>query len=1305
LLTIRARATGPYGFGWSIGYPHISRRTDRGIPQYLDHRESDVYILSGAEDLVPVLGPDGARFEALLDSYRVTRYRPRIEGLFARIERWSNVGDPSDTFWRSISRDNVTTFYGKTASSRITDPSDPTRIFSWLLCESFDDKGNAALYEYIAEDSRDVGVNLVSESNRTDASRSANRYLKRVRYGNRTSRLVQPDLSRMEWLFELVMDYGDHDGANPAIQPIQSWDVRPDPFSTSRAGFEVRTYRRCRRILMFHNFEELGPEPRLVRSLALDYDDFGYPAASDARSELAHPGSTRIGSFLRRAVATGFADSGFARSMPPLELTYSRPVIEDIERTLDQESYANLPVGVDGAQYQWVDLDGEGISGVLSEQGDAWWYKPNLGKARLGPQQLVRQKPSVSSESRTQFLDLAGDGQLDLVQLSRPVAGFFERSDVEGWSRFTSFSSQPNLAWDDRNLRFVDLTGDGHADVLITEDDAISWHPSLGEEGFGPRVSTRMAPDEAAGPKLVFNDATDTMFLADMSGDGLADLVRIRNAEICYWPSLGYGRFGGKVTMDDAPLFDAPDQFDPRRLRLADIDGSGVVDLIYLARDGVKLFFNRSGNGWTSAHVLPSFPAIDNVASVNVMDLLGTGTACLVWSTPLPEGTRAPLRYVDLMANQKPHLLVQVENNLGARTRIGYTTSTRFYLEDQLAGRPWVTRLPFPVHVVERTETTDAISRNRFVTRFAYHHGHFDGTEREFRGFGMVEQWDTEEFSALDAEQQLAPATNVDASSHVPPVLTRTWFHTGNYLGRDHVSDFLAGLLDTKDLGEYYREPGLIDEEARRFLLDDTVLPSGLTFEEAREATRALKGTMLRQEVYALDGTEKQPHPYTVTEQNLSVRLLQRHGPNPHAVWFSHPRESIGYHYERAPKDPRAAHSLTLEVDDFGNVLRSAAVAYGRRHVDPALEARDQEKQGQRHITYAENDVTNPIDDPDDYRTPLPSESRSFELTGLTVPMGRQRFILDELAAAGPAAVAIPYEQDPTAGTVEKRLIEHVRTLYRRNDLAGPLPLGHLESLAIPFEAYKLAFTPGLLTRVYGEKATISMLAGDGGYVPSQGDDQWWIPSGRVFFSPGETDGAASELANARLHSFLPRRYRDPFGHGTFVSYDRYDLLVEQTRDALANTITVGERDSAGSLIASGADYRVLQPRLITDPNGNRTAVAYDAMGMVVGTAVMGKRDESPRRGDLLDGFVPDLEDDIVAEQLSNPLGDPHAILGQATTRLVYDLSGYQRTKHLEEPSPAVVYTQARETHDADLAPGDLTKIQHGFSYSDGFGG
>ena len=80
-----------------------------------------------------------------------------------------------------------------------------------------------------------------------------------------------------------------------------------------------------------------------------------------------------------------------------------------------------------------------------------------------------------------------------------------------------------------------------------------------------------------------------------------------------------------------------------------------------------------------------------------------------------------------------------------------YAPSTKFYLPTSSPANPGSRGCRFPVHVVERVETYDRISRNRFVTRYAYHHGYFDGVEREFRGFGMVEQWDTEEIAALSA--------------------------------------------------------------------------------------------------------------------------------------------------------------------------------------------------------------------------------------------------------------------------------------------------------------------------------------------------------------------------------------------------------------------------------------------------------------------------------------------------------------------------------------------------------------------------
>src|SRR5262249_8379108 len=137
----------------------------------------------------------------------------------------------------------------------------------------------------------------------------------------------------------------------------------------------------------------------------------------------------------------------------------------------------------------------------------------------------------------------------------------------------------------------------------------------------------------------------------------------------------------------------------------------------------------------------------------------------------------------------------------------------------------------------------------------------------------------------------------------------------------------------------------------------------------------------------------------------------------------------------------------------------------------------------------------------------------------------------------------------------------------------------------------------------------------------------WWIPSGQVFYSPNAADTATQELANAQAHFFSPCRFRDPWGNNSTVLYDAHDLLVLETEDVLQNKVTGGERAADGT-ITNKNDYRVLQPALITDPNENRSQVAFDGLGLVAGTAVMGKSAET--LGDSLAGFATDpLQQDM----------------------------------------------------------------------------
>src|SRR5262249_48133998 len=48
-----AAGNGPFGWGWSLGLAAITRKTEKGLPQYRDDEDSDVFLLSGTDDLVP----------------------------------------------------------------------------------------------------------------------------------------------------------------------------------------------------------------------------------------------------------------------------------------------------------------------------------------------------------------------------------------------------------------------------------------------------------------------------------------------------------------------------------------------------------------------------------------------------------------------------------------------------------------------------------------------------------------------------------------------------------------------------------------------------------------------------------------------------------------------------------------------------------------------------------------------------------------------------------------------------------------------------------------------------------------------------------------------------------------------------------------------------------------------------------------------------------------------------------------------------------------------------------------------------
>jgi hypothetical protein len=199
---------GPFGLGWALSIPGVSRKTSKGVPQYND--SNDVFLLSGSEDLVPLAtSPAGS-----------VQYRPRTEGLFAQIFHHNTA---PDNYWEVKTRDGLISLYGTKAFAGrdpavIADPkdNDQSKPFAWKLTQTSDPFGNVIQYTYVRDGTNTEGVHEWDQL-----------YLSRIQYA----------------------DYGTDPTSPSFLVTVQfTYAPRPDHFSNYRAGFEIRTVQRCTQI-------------------------------------------------------------------------------------------------------------------------------------------------------------------------------------------------------------------------------------------------------------------------------------------------------------------------------------------------------------------------------------------------------------------------------------------------------------------------------------------------------------------------------------------------------------------------------------------------------------------------------------------------------------------------------------------------------------------------------------------------------------------------------------------------------------------------------------------------------------------------------------------------------------------------------------------------------------------------------------------------------------------------------------------------------------------------------------------------
>lgn len=1115
-------ANGPFGLGMALGLPTIARRIDAGIPTYTD---ADTFLGPDGQELTPGFDSDGhggwipaeRTVEEAGVSYQVRQFRARVGGHDARIEH--REGSDGSDFWSVRDRDNSLTTYGRGTLSRIADPEAPWRIAAWLPDETVDAHGNRLVFLYKAEDN--VGWSGPGFPS------PAQRYLSEIQYGN-----YRPSGGGAEqFAFSLIVDYGDYDPLSGKAAPVRPWPARSDPITAFRTGFPVQILRLCRSVFgVNHLPEAAGPDGPLVDQVL----SFAFTDPANAK--------------MSSATLTGqswSADKALqAASLPALTLDYA-PLEPDLAQwqpiaIADAEI---LPRALDGRLLSFADLHGEGLAGIVFMADATLSYAPPLGDGRYG---AIEPLPRVPDDAASYVLkDLNGDGRLSLVAMTAETGGYFYNDEQSGWAPYRPFATYaPEAAG--AAAEWVDLDGDGLADLMVSAPDQVRIYRSRGADGFAPpRImepspATR-PPETGAEPMLVT--------YSDMFGDGLQHCVRIRSGRVTVWPNLGHGRFGAPIDWADAPLFGA--EIAAGRILLGNVTGGSAADLILAYGDHVLVYPNNGVTGF-GAPLRRELPCVLGPSgAILIGDVSGNGHSALIVSE---QGILAATWYLDLAGDAYPGLLSRVANGTGGTSTIGYRSSTAFYLADQARGIRWTSRLAMPVILVDRLDHHDATTGITSSEQHQYRDGYFDPVERRFRGFGYVQSLDTR---AIDPALWAFPAAEPLRIDGAPiggaGRLVRSWAYLGAFVSpQAEIAAFRPSFF-AGDPAAPPVPPSMLGDPIRSQNADTV-----------RDASAALAGAPIRTETYDVDETGlAAPVPLIVENHAQTVSLIQPHIGTAFASVMLTPRESFTCHYDGVADDPRVGQQAVLEYDTYGNPTLNAAIDYPRR--TPQVPA-----QGAFAMTAARMHFIDQADT-DLYLIGVPYAGETYQLAGI-VPDGAY-FSFDALAdgVADALDTVVDYGQPFGAGP-QARLFEAERTYYWNGDQSAPAPLGQCSPQALEHHAEDAVFPDSFVAAIYGDKVTPAMLSDEARLVH---DGTMWLEPGDIGYFAGAD------------HYHVPAGAQTPFqtdAAHTILAYDPYDLFVVRSTDALGFATTMIP------------DYQALTPASVTDPNGTTTQGLYDPL-------------------------------------------------------------------------------------------------------------
>ena len=710
---------GCVGYGWSLPMAYVQRQTDQGIPHYVDSAneadddfdgdidemdELDGFINEIKEELVPVASEEETDFFC------------KTEGTFVRYRR---VND----YWEGRRPDGTLLIFGQSASARIVDANDASKVFRWLIEKEVDTNGNTIVYHY------------------TGFPGSANinqKYCSKIEYG--------PGGDPWENFHFVLFKYED----------------RADWFEDGRSGFLVRTGKRLTEIVM-------GTQGPILNGHVHDADLSGDEVNDNLNRIYRLTYHEDHWSKLKRVTPVGADGVG---ALPSSTFEYTVCKRDTAFSAADKIVFSeNEPIFVfNNDNVEFIDMNGDALPDLLRTDptGNGHTVAINQGPFASEEGQVIRwgktEEVSVPVEDPGAWnvrlddggvavVDMVGNGLSDLCQITLDKVFYFKNESAKGDSQ-VGWSSRQEITTQDS----VPLSPFNHSEVGAGDIDFNKLPDLMQTLVSGNEVSYRIwynlngktySNGVVISPETGYDFTDPGVQLADFNGDRIPDMTRVRASTVAVTAGLGYD-FAPEIVVAipaDEPLTD--DQL--KRARLRDITGDGLVDLVVERAVVGELWFwlNMGNYSFDVRRVIRGMPVVIGAdTETRWVDLNGNGTTDIVYADT--EQHPQKLQMVDIGelidCAPRPHMIKEITNGIGRITKIEYTTSTKFALED---GRDaggnyeysWPDPLPFPIDVVSRIRTLDSLG-NEYITDFQYHDGFYDPEEKQFRGFERVEQID-----------------------------------------------------------------------------------------------------------------------------------------------------------------------------------------------------------------------------------------------------------------------------------------------------------------------------------------------------------------------------------------------------------------------------------------------------------------------------------------------------------------------------------------------------------------------------------